>query len=114
MDIQLGIQSSYEEKNKIAVVTITGELDLYSLDEFKTVLGTAEKSECTVILLDLRELEFIDSSGLGAIIGLQGRASKQNKKIVICPSEVVAQTLKLTGLHRVIRSVSSPEDIRPV
>jgi len=112
MTPQIGIQTSFQEVSESAsLVTVSGELDLYSLDEFKDVLSAAEQAGHRLVVLDLRELGFIDSSGLGAIIGVQGRAQKAGRRLIVCPSEVVTKTFEVTGLHRVLKTADSPQDI---
>jgi anti-sigma B factor antagonist len=114
MTPQIGITTSYQDVNdEASLVTVSGELDLFSLEEFKTVLNSAETAGHDLIVLDLRELSFIDSSGLGAIIGLKGRAQKSHKRVIVCPSEVVTKTFEVTGLHRVLQSADRPEDVLP-
>lgn len=109
---QIGIQTSYQEVSPhAALVTVSGELDLYSLDEFKAVLSSAEQTGHDLVVLDLRELGFIDSSGLGAIIGMQGRSQKVDRRLIVCPSEVVTKTFEVTGLHRVLKTADRPEDV---
>jgi anti-sigma B factor antagonist len=92
-----------------SVVTVSGELDLYSLDDFKKVLADAEDSENRVIVLDLHDLGFIDSSGLGAVIGVQGRCQQGQRKLFVVPSNVISKTFEVTGLHQVLRIAESPE-----
>jgi len=107
---QTGIQVELREMPEgAAVVTVAGELDLYSLEDFKRVLAEAEDSGAPVIVLDLRELGFIDSSGLGAVIGVQGRCQASNRKLVVVPSNVISKTFEVTGLHQVLRIAESPE-----
>jgi anti-sigma B factor antagonist len=112
MSVPDGIHVDYQEPAAgIALIIVGGELDLYSLDEFKSALSTAEHSDRELMILDLRELTFIDSSGLGAIIGVQGRALKSERRLVVCPSEIVSKTFEITGLHRVLATAATPEEL---
>lgn len=94
------------------MVKVSGELDLYSNEEFRSVLGQAEDSENALIVLDLLELGFIDSSGLGAVIGLQGRCQKSERRLVIVvePEGVIAKTFEVTGLHQALTLAESLDE----
>ena len=106
-----GIEAEHSElAPDVSVIRVAGELDLYSLDPFQAVVAEAEDSQNRVIILDMRDLGFIDSSGLGVVIGIQGRCQKADRSLVIIPSPVIAHTLKVTGLHQVLRVAPSPED----
>jgi len=107
---QIATQVEYHELPPGAsVVTVSGELDLYSLDDVKKVLADAEDSDNRIIVLDLHDLGFIDSSGLGTIIGVQGRCQANKRKLFVVPSDVISKTFEVTGLHQVLRVAESPE-----
>jgi anti-anti-sigma factor len=105
-----GITLSLSECSPDALVlAIGGELDTYSINDFKDFLATAEQSSQKLIVLDLRELTFIDSSGLGAIIGLQIRVRDQQRRLVVCPSFVVSKIFDIGGMAAVLQTAATPE-----
>ena len=109
---EFGIHITFEEPaDDVSLVTVGGELDVYGLREFKDALAMAEENAPQLIVLDLRELDFIDSSGLGAIIGVHGRTAKSGHRLVVCPSEVVSKTFEVTGLHRVLSTAPAPDSL---
>ena len=114
---RVGIQATHQEmpSSHASVVTVSGELDLYSLNEFKKVLAEAEDTQSSLIILDLRELGFIDSSGLGAIIGVQGRCQKSSRSlfVVVLPDSALLKTFEVTGLDEIFRLIESPEEALP-
>jgi anti-sigma B factor antagonist len=81
-----------------AVLAVSGELDIAAVDEF---LEHGEKlihSGVAVITIDLGEVSFIDSSGLGALVRLrQSAAEGQRLRLGTVPKSV-ARVLQITGL----------------
>ena len=81
------------------VVRAFGELDISQAETFEVELREAFVGESTV-LLDLSEVEFIDSTGLRALILLSDEASTVGGKLKIrrSLSPVVDRMLQVTGL----------------
>jgi anti-anti-sigma factor len=82
----------------VSVVRTAGDLDLAAADDFIEVVR-ASLGRCTTVALDLGDVTFIDSSGLGALVRLRKEAEKQGASLRL--TEVSAATdrlLRLTGL----------------
>ncbi len=86
-----------------------GQLDAFSEKQFKTFVTNNLKNEFPFII-DLTKIDFLDSSGLGALV----QTAKQSKKSKIGFSVVgnsrVAQTIKLVRLGDFLNLKSSLED----
>jgi anti-anti-sigma factor len=65
-----------------ACVHLTGELDLSTAPELERTLQEAQ-ARAPVVVLDLRELTFIDSSGLHVIIKANARATQADRRFII-------------------------------
>lgn len=63
------------------------------------------------LILDLSRVEFIDSSGLGAILGLLKRMPQGSELIICGPTEPVASMFKLTRMDRVFTIHKSLDEI---
>jgi exopolysaccharide biosynthesis WecB/TagA/CpsF family protein/anti-anti-sigma factor len=93
-----------EEENHF-VVSFFGRLDsarVLELDfeEFMNKL-TAKNTDC---ILDLSELNFVDSSGLGFLVKIYKRLTKENQNCFLCSvNENVSQLLRITKLNNVIK-----------
>lgn len=61
-------------------------------------------------MLDLSEVDFIDSSGLGAIVSSLKAVGKQGNLIICGIGETVLSLFRLTRMDRVFQIVSSPEE----
>ena len=57
------------------VVAVRGELDIASAPRFKLTLETAESGDVRLVIVDLAELQFIDSTGLRVLLDAKRRAS---------------------------------------
>ena len=99
-----------ERRGDSAVITVTGELDLDSADVLRQTLGTADAQAPTVVL-DLRAVTFIDSSGLSVVVERHRQASADECRFVVAVggAHAVERLLELTGLHEVIALVQDPD-----
>ena len=77
---------------------------------FKEAVGRVLANGSPQIVLDLSQVDFIDSSGLGAILSILKRM-ETGKEFVICGlTEQVASMFKLTRMDRVFTIRKSPEE----
>jgi anti-sigma B factor antagonist len=79
-------------------VTLAGEFDLTAIDEFRHQIEHAP-IEWQHVEIDLRDVVFMDSSGLQALVSLNNRARERGLDLTLVrPSQPVARLLALTGL----------------
>ena len=83
-----------------AVVTMTGELDLATSDKAVAVLVEAEEAATRAVVLDLRGLRFLGSTGLSVLVASAGRTTLRGIGHEIVPSEGVRRLLAMTGVDR--------------
>lgn len=76
---------------------LTGELDLSSVKEFETAFDRVAR-EARMIVVDMSELEFIDSSGLRAMIAISERPRLNGYRITFRGGPGVERALEITGL----------------
>jgi anti-anti-sigma factor len=93
-----------------AVLLLKGELDVSSSaaleDELQRVNGAS------VVVLDLTELEFIDSTGLGVLVKTHQRMRDEGDQLAIVEGAgQVKRLLELTGLDQQLRLISSAEEL---
>ena len=91
------------------VFTFKGQLDAFSEKQFKTYVTNNLKNELPFII-DLSKIDFLDSSGLGALV----QTAKESKKLKLGFSVVgnsrVAQTIKLVRLGDFLNLKSTLEE----
>jgi anti-sigma B factor antagonist len=87
-----------------ALVVCRGRLNLATAPEFRAYVNAVMDDGSSRLVVDLTETTFIDSSGLGALIGCLKRARGAGGDLRIAsPSEQVRTVLGLTNLDRVLR-----------
>jgi anti-sigma B factor antagonist len=83
------------------VVRLSGELDVYSAFRLRDALMRLDGK--LRIAVEMAELEFMDSTGLGVLVGGLKRAMAAGGGLcMVAPQERVLKTFKITGLTRVI------------
>jgi anti-sigma B factor antagonist len=79
-------------------VQIEGELDLAVAGRLEEALVRVG-AECREVLIDLESCEFIDSTGIAAIVNAHRRLAEQGGRAVACaPSAQVLRVLSVSGL----------------
>jgi len=92
-----------------AHLVLTGELDLDSAPSLLTAVVAELGSGADDIVVDLTHLSFIDSSGLGTLVGCWRRAQNAGAELVVAnPNEDVRVTLEITGLDQILPITNEP------
>ena len=89
------------------VLSVSGEVDLYTASDLKAALTHAVDEGCTGMVIDLTNTNFMDSTGLSTLVSAQKRMRSRGGKLVIVnvdPS--LAYTFQITGLDLVFRVVN--------
>lgn len=89
-------------------VTMSGELDesnaVYSKATLEDLFSANNFSQ---VIIDLSELEFMDSTGVGILIGRYKRLKEKNIPIYICnPSKHAEKIFKMTGLYNIMPKIN--------
>jgi len=106
MDVQ-----RFEEDGRLRIA-LTGELDLYTATKLDDVLVEAEGDGWPLLVIDLTELEFMDSSGLRLIVRTHARAGEWGRRVVVVNgSDTVARVFSATSLDRELEMVASLDAI---
>src|SRR6188768_4572000 len=93
------------------VVAVTGEIDLFTAPEFKQRVSAPIDAGRLHVVVDLTETTFIDSSSLGVLIGAHRRLKlRGGALLVVCNSEAIAKTFKITGLDGVFTLAGSVDE----
>jgi anti-anti-sigma factor len=88
---------------------LRGDLDLYSSPEFDDALVAVEGEKWPTIVLDMRELEFLDSMALRLVMRTQARAEQDGRRMVIVRGpEFLDRVFELSGLTEHLEIVDAP------
>jgi anti-anti-sigma factor len=85
-------------------------LDAFSEATFRRVLGKCIEEGPKNIILDLSQIDFVDSSGLGALVQLVKKAQTDEGSLQIVTNPRVTQTVKLVRLEKFLSLQPSVED----
>jgi anti-anti-sigma factor len=90
-------------------LVLSGELDLACAEELDASLKQLESSEPPILVLDLRELEFMDSTGLRTVIAADARARERGARLVVVRApEEVDRVFRLTRMDQHLDVVDEP------
>jgi anti-anti-sigma factor len=92
------------ECSRHTVLALDGEIDLVAAPAVRESLAEIvnDNTDRTVII-DLRDVTFMDSSGIGALLSAYRRLKLQQRSMVVAePQPIVARVLGLTNIERVI------------
>ena len=113
MGVQEHLRIEQRHDGDIAVLHLDGELDLASVPLFQAELDSAAVGGAAKLLIDLRDLQFIDSTGLRTIFSAQANASERGQEFAVTHgSEPVRRLLAITRMGDHLRIVTGPEDLR--
>jgi anti-sigma B factor antagonist len=94
-----------------AVITVTGELDLASSPVLEERLHQVFDSDSEIVILDLRELDFMDSTGLSVVVKAHQTAEAAERALCLVKGPPqVQRLLSLTGVADRLRVLDAPED----
>ncbi len=79
-------------------IALSGELDMATVPTLEEHLVRAESDGAAAIMIDLRELTFMDSTGLHAFLGARNRADTTGRPLLLIGAQApVRRLFKLTG-----------------
>ena len=82
-----------------------------SAEFFSAALENVLKNESTNVIIDFTKIDYIDSTGIGEMVGYLGKFSNQNRKLILVnPSERIMKLLKLAKLDAVFKIYGSEEE----
>lgn len=109
--LQVQVRYEADEDCAFAVATVAGEVDCYTHTELRRHLVDAAERGAASIIVDAAGIEFIDSSGLGVLVGAYKRARRRQGHLLIAAApDRVTKMLMITGLNRVFGVFDSVPD----
>jgi anti-sigma B factor antagonist len=105
---------SVDQRNQgnAAVVSVTGELDLRTSPQLEERLNHAFDAGAELVILDLRQIEFMDSTGLRVVLSAHQRAHEAGRRFALVRgADQVERVLTLTGVRDLLTVVDAPEDL---
>jgi anti-sigma B factor antagonist len=102
MSERVEIAVSRASGGTIPVVAVSGEVDVYSAPTLKDRLTELLDSGTPSLVVDLTQVSFLDSTGLGALVEIRSSASEAGGTIpLVCNQERILKLFTITGLDGV-------------
>ncbi len=99
-------------EGRAAIIVVSGELDLASGPELEQVIEGVSGSASQLLVIDLRELDFMDSTGLSVIVRAHQRLADDGRRLgLVRGSAQVQRLLDLTGVADRLPLVDTPEEL---
>jgi anti-sigma B factor antagonist len=92
------------------VLEVGGEIDVYTAPALRERIVALVDGGTTMLIVDLTHVEFLDSTGLGVLVGaLKRLRSVGGEFSVVCDQERLLKIFRITGLDRVFTIYGSVE-----
>ncbi|MBS5788707.1 STAS domain-containing protein [Clostridioides mangenotii] len=102
--MSIGIDSRLDSTNNFWDISLEGELDISSADKLKERLHNLLEKNMLDMKINLTDLDYIDSTGLGVMIGVLKKLKLNDKQIYISnPKSNVKKIFTITGLDKIFK-----------
>lgn len=102
-------------ENGAPLLRISGELDLSSSPKLEEELARTTATSPSLIIIDLRDLDFMDSTGLSVLIRAHQQAQQSGHRLgIVNGPQQIRRLLSLTGVADRLTVVERPEDLAQV
>lgn len=102
----------FDHSDEKLIIKLSGELDHHSAEEVRTKIDDRiEKNNSIKVIMDFSNVSFMDSSGIGVVIGRYKKVSM--KKGILCivdAKESVKRVFDLSGLFKIIKLYNNVEE----
>jgi anti-sigma B factor antagonist len=99
-------------QGQATIIAVSGELDLASSPALQEELDRVSASGTEMLIIDLRELDFMDSTGLSVLVRAHQRAEEQGRRLAMVKGpQQVQRLLSLTGVADRMTVVDRPEEL---
>ena len=107
--LTVSLRGNLDVKTNIIVFTFKGQLDAFSEKQFKTFVTTNLDNKLPFVI-DLSKIDFLDSSGLGALVQTAKECKKLKLGFSVVGNSRVSQTIKLVRLGEFLNLKSCLEE----
>ncbi|MFL0732396.1 MAG: STAS domain-containing protein [Prochlorococcus sp.] len=97
--LTVSLRGGFERRQGCLVFQFTGQLDAYSEKQFMTYVADVLQSNPSPMVIDLSKIDFLDSSGLGALVQTAKQCIDAKRSFAVVGNARVVQTVKLVRLE---------------
>ncbi|MET9784078.1 STAS domain-containing protein [Nocardiopsis alba] len=96
------LKISSRSQDDVAVVTVGGEIDLYTAPQLRNELVDSLEDGARRLVIDMSRTEFCDSTGISVLLSAMKRSRDKGGDLeLVAPKPAVMKVLEVTGLHEV-------------
>jgi anti-sigma B factor antagonist len=108
--------NDYTTDDGLTVITVEGEIDVYTAPKLREKLIDLVNKGKFHLLVDMEKVEFLDSTGLGVLVGGLKRVRAHDGSLeLVCTQERILKIFRITGLTKVFgihTSIAEAEEKR--
>ena len=97
--LTVSLRGGFEQRDGCLVFHFTGQLDAYSEKQFMAYVADVLQASSLPAVIDLSKIDFLDSSGLGALVQLAKQCTDSKRSFQLVGNTRVTQTVKLVRLE---------------
>jgi anti-anti-sigma factor len=106
------MEIEFKDIGEHKVISISGEVDLYNVSELKKALFSVTDGSYSSVVVDLKDVNYMDSSGIGALVAGQKKMRAHNGKFALMNiHDDSLNILKLATLDKFFTIYESEEDL---
>jgi anti-anti-sigma factor len=109
---EAGVIVEKKHLDNFTILYVEGLIKLgESAEFFSSALENVLKNESTNVIIDFTKIDYIDSTGIGELVGYLGKFTNQNRKLILVnPSERIQKLLKLAKLDAVFKIYNTEDE----
>lgn len=109
---QVALQVQFAVKQDVLIIRLKGELDHHTAEQLRTEAEQKiSESEIKHLLFNLEGLSFMDSSGLGVMLGRYKQISQWGGRMIVCAiSPSIYRLFELSGMFKIIQLAETEEE----
>ncbi|OEH93591.1 anti-sigma F factor antagonist [Bacillus solimangrovi] len=107
----MSLSIELETKNDVLLVRLQGELDHHTSEQLREeIQAVLEERKIQHLILNMESLTFMDSSGLGVILGRYKQIQSQGGRMLVCSiSPSVQRLFEMSGIFKIIQFVDDEQ-----
>jgi anti-sigma B factor antagonist len=107
--VELSVTTS--RQGDVTIVSVAGEVDVYTAAQLRAALDEEVAADHVQLIVNLDEVTFLDSTGLGVLVGRLKLVRNQSGWLrLVCSNERILRVFRITGLDKVFGIHASLDD----
>lgn len=99
-------KANIDKKDDYLILNLAGDLDVYSEEEFRDFIEDELKDKNSDLVIDIKDLDYLDSTGLGMFMKIYKVYEENGQKVkIINPKENILKLFKITDLTDIFEMV---------